>query len=810
MKDTKNPDILSVKRYFDADFYLEEYPDVGAYNVEPLIHFCRIGWKEGRNPNPFFDTTSYLISYPDIVRAKINPYFHFLEYGRYEGRQISPSFTPSVRSRLVFGHAIQDWVSLLLPKVDVDFYLDNLSPDLRQRVNPIAHFAYRGWREGLSPSERFDISELNDEFSDCAAMMVNPMIAQIALSEGRYRPARLLSRAEFELENLAVGMATPRERLSALGSGTQINETVPDVDALDALELGNALSDKPLTIEIEARGEASAVTVDKAACAVPALSEVPIPSEVGDGSGDNQAQAEAEELQVIRAGISNEYYNAKYPDVAAAGTEPAVHYYYTGWLEGRNPNRDFDTTYYLQVNSDVHDAGINPFWHYLVAGKAEGRPGRRTGGYLRQVLDSAAPPKLQKMPYSKKFSPLTRGSFSRLRETVQGADKLVVSISHDCYARVVGGTQIFLADEEANFRAQGAVYLHLSPLYPQAKLIEQADEFAVIVTCQGQVLGWSTIARVNEALAGAQSGKGAQRQLTVHCALGWSAGGIVQLAEALRPTKCLFWLHDYSSICVGYNLLRNDISFCGAPPPSSMACRVCVYGQERDWHLQQMSHLFSAVSFDVVAPSHIALEIWTSNSTLPYKSAHVHPHWVIEPDQKRKLTARVGKLRLGFIGYPTASKGWHHFVELATDHAARQIYDFYQFSTPTAEHLPEARFVPTEVMPTDRFGAVRILDNNRIDAVLVLSPWPETFSFVLFEALAAGCQVLCLSNSGNVASYVNQNKCGKVFESISDMRAFLVGEGASWLKRARKAAKPFKIHPTGTSATLTIGKRSAR
>lgn len=44
---------------FDRTFYLNEYPDVAATGIDPLVHFVTIGAKEGRNPSPYFDTVFY-------------------------------------------------------------------------------------------------------------------------------------------------------------------------------------------------------------------------------------------------------------------------------------------------------------------------------------------------------------------------------------------------------------------------------------------------------------------------------------------------------------------------------------------------------------------------------------------------------------------------------------------------------------------------------------------------------------------------------------------------------------------------------
>ncbi len=59
------------------------------------------------------------------------------------------------------------------------------------------------------------------------------------------------------------------------------------------------------------------------------------------------------------------YYLKFYPDVAAAGVDPYRHFMSSGWREGRNPSREFNTLYYMCRNQSVTDSPANPLLHYL-------------------------------------------------------------------------------------------------------------------------------------------------------------------------------------------------------------------------------------------------------------------------------------------------------------------------------------------------------------------------------------------------------------------------------------------------------------
>lgn len=76
-----------LKNFFDDGYYLRNNPDVLNAHIEPLLHYVKYGWKEGRNPSATFDTRNYLLLNEDVQINKINPLFHYLYYGLQERRK---------------------------------------------------------------------------------------------------------------------------------------------------------------------------------------------------------------------------------------------------------------------------------------------------------------------------------------------------------------------------------------------------------------------------------------------------------------------------------------------------------------------------------------------------------------------------------------------------------------------------------------------------------------------------------------------------------------------------------------------------
>jgi glycosyltransferase involved in cell wall biosynthesis len=95
---------------------------------------------------------------------------------------------------------------------------------------------------------------------------------------------------------------------------------------------------------------------------------------------------------IVSSGLfDREWYSHTYPDVS--GVDPVMHYLEHGAKEGRDPNRLFDTDWYLEQNLDVRKSALNPLVHYLQHGATEGRdpsPFFDSNWYLSRYPDVSA------------------------------------------------------------------------------------------------------------------------------------------------------------------------------------------------------------------------------------------------------------------------------------------------------------------------------------------------------------------------------------------------------------------------------------
>lgn len=81
-------DIADIEQspWFDADWYMMQYPDVVVSGMSPAQHYLLLGEAWGRKAGPHFDAEYYLNTHQDVAKAGVSPLLHFTRNGEKEGR----------------------------------------------------------------------------------------------------------------------------------------------------------------------------------------------------------------------------------------------------------------------------------------------------------------------------------------------------------------------------------------------------------------------------------------------------------------------------------------------------------------------------------------------------------------------------------------------------------------------------------------------------------------------------------------------------------------------------------------------------
>lgn len=494
------------------------------------------------------------------------------------------------------------------------------------------------------------------------------------------------------------------------------------------------------------------------------------------------------------------FYLGQNPDVAAGGGDPLEHFLFVGWREGRDPNAAFSVRDYLELNADVAAAGVQPFLHYLGHGRAEGRTAKRNLGFRHDIIARMLPlqQRLEDYEYwarqivADEAATLAAG----LAQSRTGLAALHITFGHDNYAATVGGLQLCIQREAADIATLGRDHLHVYPAHGWPMVRTGEAEFPVGVMLNGVPLGFFAqavmIAELKAAFAKVKPGA---RSFAIHSMLGHSARDVVDVVRTGGLNAGYFWIHDFTALCAGVHLLRNDVEDCGAPPPGSPACSVCVYAPGRALHISEHERLFSYLDLTVVAPSQNALDTWRRGG-LDARDEIVVPHARLIPTRARPKPRKPGPFRFAFPGGASAHKGWPIFRDLALRFAGDPRYEFVHLAAKTIGGLPISHH-PVSVTaekPLAMRDTIRHLD---IDAAMVWSICRETFSFTAYEAVAAGAAVVTSPDSGNVQAFTRQDEHGLV---LADEAALIAAfESGDILRLSRDVRSPV-IQDLGFSA----------
>lgn len=190
--EAKNCDLTGFE-LFITDWYLQQYPDVRTNGMDPAYHYLHYGIAEGKRPGPkalegfypsleerlsllkscsWFDATWYLHQYPDIAHAGADPAIHYLQHGISEGRLPSASFLKTETT------SPADYRLTLLENsewFDADWYLQQYPDVAAAGFNAAEHYLHFGAAEGRQPGPLFEegyyLSQLNEPLNQPSGLL---------------------------------------------------------------------------------------------------------------------------------------------------------------------------------------------------------------------------------------------------------------------------------------------------------------------------------------------------------------------------------------------------------------------------------------------------------------------------------------------------------------------------------------------------------------------------------------------------------------------------------------------------------------
>ena len=358
-------------------------------------------------------------------------------------------------------------------------------------------------------------------------------------------------------------------------------------------------------------------------------------------------------------------------------------------------------------------------------------------------------------------------------ESIINYDKLIISFSHDNYLENNGGIQKCIKTEEEAVHLEGISYLHIFPKIARTWLVNDnlAAELPLGINLNGKNIGTTIADNLIRALKTLPVN---EADSIIHSPLGLNLRSIIDIGTSLQcQVKWYFWIHDYTTLCPNFNLLRNNVIFCGAPVSNSKQCENCNAGYDRINQAKEFKDFFDEIKPVVISPSDFTKQFWLDKSKLPYHSIRVIPHYTLGEEHKCRIDKTNQNLKIAFVGTPVYHKGWNDFIDLISAFNEKPSpFSFYVFAS-YAPRSKQYNFVKVVTNAEETAQMRDQLIKHDIDIAFIGSLWPETFCLTTYEAIAADTFVVTNYLSGNAAKVVREQSHGYVYRGIPDLVEYL-------------------------------------
>ena len=257
---------------------------------------------------------------------------------------------------------------------DAEWYIRTYPDIAAAGIDPAAHYLSSGAAEGRDPGPHFFTQGYVQRYPDVAASGANPLLHHLehGINEGRdISPMTELPQPPTELELIATSQFFDREWYL---------KNYPDVAEAGVDPATHYL----LSGAGEERDPGPRFCTHAYIQRYPDVGESgmnPLLHYLRHGANEGRDISPLEERKAVSDVESiaaseffdRDWYLCNYPDVAAAGIDPAAHYLSTGAAEGRDPGPRFCTEAYKRRYPEAVAMGLNPLLHYLQQGMSEGR-----------------------------------------------------------------------------------------------------------------------------------------------------------------------------------------------------------------------------------------------------------------------------------------------------------------------------------------------------------------------------------------------------------------------------------------------------
>lgn len=355
-------------------------------------------------------------------------------------------------------------------------------------------------------------------------------------------------------------------------------------------------------------------------------------------------------------------------------------------------------------------------------------------------------------------------------------DKYILVITGFCYTNDSSGTSKVVKAHEEIYNEAGCDYIAIHPIVKHipgqlGHKVIHSGFYGVVIN--GHYLG---IAHTNDFINELASLSGDCVNpigILVHHVIFNDMTDVTKIVSGIPNAPVVYYLHDFYSYCVNPKMLKNDKLFCAY---EAVDCTGCIYQKDTQVHNWRMQHFFKTFAdrLSFVSPAEFTKNVWTKLYPEYAHKVKVIPHLVSHGEYKDIESLTDDRpVRIAYVGAQAASKGWlvwKRFVENAIGN-----YELYYFGN-GKEIFSNVVNYDVQIAKQGKNAMIDALRKHNIDVAVLSSICPETYSYTLYESIAADCYVLTTELSGNIATVVKAENRGKVCSDIDELIEYLCDE----------------------------------
>ncbi|MFT4089791.1 MAG: glycosyltransferase [Asticcacaulis sp.] len=223
---------------FDLDLYRVQAADIPVNALEAFSHYLEKGWTQNYAPSLNFDGSAYLEDYPDVKAASVNPLLHYVEYGAAEGRRIrSEPLIITAEAAALF---------------DSEYYAEAYPDVASSNQDLLRHYFTVGWKEGKNPSREFSTSFYLSSYEDARTSGLPPLTHYVLTGREMFYstcPAAPIGVAK-KPSNYTPAQVLPATLKHETNAAKKVSLTIHDVKAGRITGILRSEDEKATSIEV--------------------------------------------------------------------------------------------------------------------------------------------------------------------------------------------------------------------------------------------------------------------------------------------------------------------------------------------------------------------------------------------------------------------------------------------------------------------------------------------------------------------------------------------------------------------------------